>query len=107
MIPATSGGSRALSPITAVKRPIAFVSSAAGRQAADQFQIKDGDATMSKDVLIETIRRHNPTAASNFLMRFSPAALERYLTHLQHLAQPRSAAPAAKRCSGWREAAVV
>lgn len=46
---------------------------------------------MSKDVLIETIQQHNPTAGQEFLMRFNEAALERYLTHLQYLTHPRNA----------------
>ena len=45
---------------------------------------------MSKEVLIETIQKHNPTAAQAFLMRFSAPALERYLSHLVHLTQPRA-----------------
>jgi len=50
---------------------------------------------MSKEVLIETIQEHNPTAGQEFLMRFDEAALHRYLTHLQHLASPRRAS------AGW------
>lgn len=44
---------------------------------------------MSKDALIETIQRHNPSAGQSFLMSFNEAALERYLDHLQILARPR------------------
>jgi hypothetical protein len=47
---------------------------------------------MSKDTLIERIQEHNPTAGEAFLMRFDEAALNRYLDHLQHLAQPRNSA---------------
>ena len=50
---------------------------------------------MSKSVLIESIRQHNPTAGSDFLRGFDEAALGRYLTHLQHLSTPRSAS------AGW------
>jgi hypothetical protein len=50
---------------------------------------------MSKEALIETIRHHNPSAGQQFLSRFTDLQLERYLTHLRHLAQPRSAS------AGW------
>jgi len=46
---------------------------------------------MSKEVLIETIRQHNPTAGPEFLVRFDESALQRYLNHLLHLLQPRTA----------------
>lgn len=45
----------------------------------------------SKQVLIDTIQKHNPTATPEFLVTFDERALERYLSHLRHLAHPRRA----------------
>lgn len=46
---------------------------------------------MSKQELIETIRQHNPTAATEFLTGFDEQALDGYLRHLLHGRQPRGA----------------
>ena len=44
---------------------------------------------MSKEELIESIRRHNPTAGSAFLAGFDEPALKQYLHHLHYREGPR------------------
>ena|GEM_PF-627996 len=47
------------------------------------------EQAMSKQQLIEAIRRHNPTADASFLTDFDSDALTHYLHHLRHMARPR------------------
>ncbi len=47
---------------------------------------------MSKQELIETIRRLNPTAESEFLTGFEAEALENYLDRLRQISRPRDGA---------------
>ena len=44
---------------------------------------------MSKQELIENIRKHNPSAQIDFLGSFEEPELESYLDHLQYRLQPR------------------
>ncbi len=45
---------------------------------------------MSKQALIDSIRQRNPSAAMEFLTKFTHAALEKYLSHLQVTQRPRN-----------------
>jgi hypothetical protein len=50
---------------------------------------------MSKQELIDSIRRHNPTAHAEFLTGFDEQALDRYLNHLLFQQRPRGS------CTIW------
>ncbi len=45
---------------------------------------------MSKQQLIEAIRKHNHSATQDFLMGFNEDALNNYLNHLEYRRRPRN-----------------
>ena len=56
----------------------------------------------AKEELIDSITRHNPTAAPEFLVSFDEAALGLYLSHLKYLSNPRGGRAAWVRTSETR-----